>query len=66
MRDNLRAARKAAGMTKRQVAEYLGIHEVAYGRIENGSRIGRVETWDRLEDLFGIHQRELRKLKANS
>lgn len=61
MRKQLITAREERQLTRKQVAEYLGITDVAYGRIENGVRIGRVETWDKLEDLFGIHQRELRK-----
>ena len=61
MRENLKAARKAKGMTQQQVAEYLGITVLAYKRIEYGQRVGRVETWDKLEDLFGIHQRKLRE-----
>ena len=61
MRENLKAARKAKGMTQQQVAEYLGITVLAYKRIEYGQRVGRVETWDKLEDLFGIPQRKLRE-----
>lgn len=64
-RENLKKARKAAGMTQQQVAEYLGITERAYQRIENGERIGMIETWDLLEDLFKIHQRILRKISSN-
>ena len=55
MRKQLITAREERQLTRKQVAEYLGITDVAYGRIENGVRIGRVETWDKLEDLFGIH-----------
>lgn len=61
MRANLKAARKAKGMTQQAVADYLGISIVAYGRIECGMRVGKIETWDKLEDLFGIHQRILRE-----
>lgn len=64
MRENLKKARKDAGMTQQQVADYLGITDVAYGRIENGVRIGKIETWDKLEDLFNIHQRNLREDKC--
>lgn len=60
MRENLKNARKKAGMTQKQVAEYLGITALAYKRIEYGQRVGRIETWDKLEDLFDIHQRVLR------
>ena len=52
-------------MTQRQVAEYLGISENAYQNIEYGKRIGRIETWDRLEDLFGVHQRLLREISPD-
>ena len=62
MRENLKNARKAAGMTQRQVAEYLGITEQYYQSIEYGKRIGRIEMWDKLEDLFKIHQRKLREI----
>lgn len=62
MRKNLKEARQKAGMTQKQVAEYLGITSRAYQHIENGNYLGKIEHWDKLEDLFGIHQRELRKL----
>ncbi len=61
MRENLKNARKAAGMTQRQVAEYLGISERRYQDIEYGKTIGSVKHWDALEDLFQIQQRQLRK-----
>lgn len=65
MRENLRAARKATGMTQKQVAEHLGIGERYYRQIEAGDRNGDFEVWDALEDLFGIHQRILRELSTN-
>ena len=64
-RENLKKARKKAGMTQKQVAEYLGISERYYRLIESGMRNGTFEVWDRLEDLFGIHQRILRELSSN-
>lgn len=64
MRENLKAARKAAGMTQQQVADHLGISLRHYQRMESGEIIGFVELWDDLEDLFSIHQRELRKMDA--
>ena len=65
MRENLRKARKEKGMTQTQVAEYLSITPLAYKRIEYGQRIGKIETWDKLEDLFGIHQRILRECQSS-
>ena len=65
MRKNLKEARQKASMTQKQVAEYLGITERAYQRIESGKRLGTIKTWDLLENLFNIHQRILREISAN-
>lgn len=62
MRTNLKKARLDAGMTQQQVADYLKIALISYRQIESGARIGKIETWDKLEDLFGVHQRVLREL----
>lgn len=59
-RENLREARKAAGMTQQQVADRLGISLRYYCHIEASTRTGDFEIWDELEDLFGISQRTLR------
>lgn len=61
MRSNLRAARKDAGMTQQAVADYLGISLRYYQNIEAGDRTGDFELWDRLEELFNVHQRTLRE-----
>ena len=65
MRKNLKEARQRAGMTQKQVAEYLGMTERAYQRIESGERLGTIETWDLLEDLFDMHQRKLREIPSD-
>lgn len=62
MRYNLKNARKAAGLTHRQMAIMLGIHERYYKAVESGERLGAIWMWDRLEDLFGINQRVLREI----
>lgn len=64
MRKNLKEARKKAGMTQKQVAEYLGVSETAYQQIEYGTILGKIKHWDKLEDLFGINQRVLRSLSS--
>jgi len=64
MRMNLKNARKEKSMTQKQVADYLIIKVEYYKKIEYGQRVGAVELWDALEDLFNIHQRELRKVHA--
>lgn len=62
MRENLKNARREVRLTQRQVAENLGITEQYYQSLEYGKRIGRIEIWDKLEDLFKIHQRTLREI----
>ena len=62
MRENLKNARKAAGLTQQQAAEYLNVTRSHYQMIEQGDRVGSVELWDKLEDLFNIHQRKLREI----
>lgn len=61
-RNNLKEARQKAGMTQKQVAEYLGISERYYKQIEAGQRTGDFTLWDKLEDLLMIHQRKLREI----
>ena len=62
MRKNLKEARQKAGMTQKEVAEYLGITLRSYQRIEDAQFLGSIRHWDALEDLLGIHQRELREV----
>lgn len=61
MRENLKNARKAKGLTQQQVADYLGIGKRRYQDIEYGKTLGSITHWDALEDLFHIHQRQLRQ-----
>ena len=68
-RENLKAARKAKGMTQQAIADKLGISLRYYQQIEAGDRTGDFEIWDTLEDFTGIHQRTLRETshdKANN
>lgn len=61
-RNNLIVARNEKKLSQKKVAELIGISERAYKFIEYGERIGSIEVWDKLEDLFGIHQRVLREV----
>lgn len=61
-RATLRDARAKSGMTQQQVADALGISLRYYCHIEAGTRTGDFEIWDQLEDMFGVHQRELREV----
>lgn len=60
MREILRKCRMEKCMTQKQVADYLGMSERGYKFIEYGDRIGSIDLWDKLEDLFKVHQRMLR------
>lgn len=61
MRENLKKARKEAGMTQEKVAEKLEINTRYYKAIESGEKIGSIKIWDALEDIFNVHQRVLRE-----
>lgn len=65
MRENLKNARKKAGMTQQEVADVLGISLRYYQNIEAGDRTGDFEIWDKLEELFNIHQKKLREISNN-
>ena len=62
MRRKLKEARQAAGMTQQEVADELNITLVYYQKIEDGSRTGNFEIWDRLEERFNVHQKILREI----
>ena len=62
MRENLKKARKEKGLTQQQTADLLGITLVYYQKLEQGSRTGDFILWDKLEDLFNLHQRKLREI----
>ncbi|MBP3835469.1 MAG: helix-turn-helix transcriptional regulator [Pyramidobacter sp.] len=61
MREKLKEARIKSGMTQQQAAAAVGICERYYRSLELGARGGKAALWDKLEDLFRVPQRELRK-----
>lgn len=61
-RENLKKARREAGLTQQQLADKLGISLRYYQNIETGDRTGDFNLWDELEDITGIHQRKLREI----
>ncbi len=66
VRENLKQARRAAGMTQQAMADRLGISLRYYQRIESGESGGAFEVWDALEDLLGAHQRILREILSKN
>lgn len=63
-RNNLKTARRAAGLTQQAVADKVGVTIRFYRMVESGERTGSYEMWDKLEDLFQIHQRVLRECSS--
>ncbi len=62
MRENLKNARKAAGMTQQQMADKLGIGLRHYKKIESGETLGSIALWDDMEDILKTNQRALRQI----
>ena len=65
MRENLKNARKKAGLTQQTMADRLGLELRHYQKIEYAELRGSFEVWDALEDLLGVHQRILREISNN-
>lgn len=64
MREKLRKARLSRGLRQEDVAKKIGVSTRMYQHLETGSRNGKIEYWDALEDLFGIPQRTLRSIEV--
>lgn len=65
VRENLKSARRAAGLTQQAMADRLGLTLNHYQKIEYGILGGSFAVWDALEDLLGVHQRILRASSNN-
>lgn len=61
MRENLKAARKAAGLTQQQMADKTNVGLRHYKKVESGEITGSVSLWDNIEDILGTNQRFLRE-----
>lgn len=62
MRENLKNARKATGLTQQAMADMLHVGLRHYKKIESGETLGSIDLWDKLEDMFNVHQRVLREI----
>lgn len=51
---NIRAARKAAGLTQEHAAERIGISLLHYGRLERGERNVSLTHLTMIADAFGV------------
>lgn len=61
-RENLKAARRLAGLTQQNMADKLNVCLRYYKKLESGESLGGIPIWDNLEDLFGLPQRYLREI----
>ncbi|MCR5295140.1 MAG: LexA family transcriptional regulator [Lachnospiraceae bacterium] len=52
--NNLKYFRKKAGKTQKDVADYLGLTQTAYGNYELGKRQINLDTLSKLADLYGV------------
>ena len=52
--ENLKLARKGAGLTQKQVAEKLGVVESCYANWEQGRTEPNVENLGKLSEIFDI------------
>ena len=61
MRKNLRQTRLKYNLTQAEVAKNIEVSVRQYQHLEAGTRNTTPETWDKLEDLLGVPQRQLRE-----
>ena len=46
-------------MTQSDVSKKIGISLSAYNLIENGKRVGSIETWGKIQKLFSLSDKEM-------
>lgn len=61
MRENLRRARRDAGMSQEDIAAELDMSASTYQLIESGEITPREEVWDAIEQLLGERREWLKE-----
>lgn len=56
---NLRRVRRREDLTQEELSELAGLHRNEIGRLENGERVPRIDTFVRLADSAGVPPVEL-------
>ena len=46
-------------MTQSDVAQKIGVSLSLYNLIENGKRVGSIETWEKIQKLFSLSDKEM-------
>ena len=62
----MKAARNAAGMTQKQLAERMGVKQKDISRWENGERTPTVDTFKKICEEIGASADEILELKIES
>ena len=57
--EKMRILRINRHMTQSDVAEKIGISLSLYNLIENGKRVGSIETWGKIQKLFYLSDKEM-------
>lgn len=55
----LRAARKEAGLTQKEVAKKIGVHPNYYPRIERGEKVPSLEIVEKLTKLLKVKSSDI-------
>jgi len=55
----IRERRKALGLTQERIAEYIGVSDIHYGRIERGDRAVSLELLERIAETLDVQVTEL-------
>lgn len=61
----LKTIRQDKGWTQQEVADMIGISITSYNLIEQGRKIGRIDTWKKLQLLFNINDIDMWNLIKN-
>lgn len=57
--EKMKILRITHNMTQSDVAEKIGISLSLYNLIENGKRVGSIETWKKIQKLFSLSDKEM-------
>lgn len=57
--EKMKILRITHNMTQSDVAEKIGISLSLYNLIENGKRVGSIETWKKIQKLFTLSDKEM-------
>jgi transcriptional regulator with XRE-family HTH domain len=66
MKLNLASIRKKHHMTQEQLGQLVGLRASSISMLESGQNLGKLSTWDKLEEVLGVDQKILRQVKKET